>query len=299
MTDKTAPQIDKFKKYFEEKSLKTLTVANWKKIFSEELSKNFSTQTYSIAWKCLYRARPNFDCDKKPVDFFTNSTELWAPPRKKIKRQGRCNIIGQSLLYCSSNPLTTLFETKPNTGTEITIMEYKLAVEIGPICVVGVNDIIKIGDNHKKIFGNHFNNSTKESILLDDMISCVFKSKTENSETFPIYNLTNAVTQIFLHNNKNDFIPKYLIPPKTIGLIYPSVETVAVLGANIVMEPRKVKNKLKPNIAYKYKIIKRYDQHCYEIQLTHRTKKIYPNGEMVWELNQDSKVEYITDKPRK
>ena len=65
-----------------------------------------------------------------------------------------------------------------------------------------------------------------------------------------------------------------------------------------VMEPKDVENKLRPNIAYKYKIINRHDQHFYEILLTHRTKKIYPNGEMIWEINHDCKIEYITDLPR-
>lgn len=298
MRDKLISIIDNFKRYFEESNFKTLTVMDWKNIFSKELSHIFSTRPYSIDPKWLYRARLNFDCDKRPIDFFKNTSALWAPPRKKIKQQGRCNTAGQSLLYCSSNPTTTLFETKPETGTEITVMEYKLLGEIGQVGVVGVKDVMTIGEDYKNIFSNHFQNSTEETMLLDDILSGVFKSKTENIKAYPIYNLTNAVTKIFLHNQKNDLIPQHLIPPKSIGLIYPSVETIITLGINIVMEPREVKNKLKPNIAYKYKIIKRHDLHFYEILLTHRTKKIYPNGEMAWELKRDNQTEYITDLPR-
>lgn len=295
MSEKTKYIIANFQKHLEEKNLRNLKIENWKNIFSKELSGLFTTRQYSINPNYLYRARPNLDCSGKPIIFFKNASDLWAPPRSKTKKQNRCNIKGQSLLYCSTCPTTTIFEVKPASGTELTIIKYKTNSKIGYLAAVGVKEIMTIGADFYEIFNSHFDNSSEETRILDDILSDVFKSKTQNTDLFPIYNLTNAITQIFLNNQKADSIPQSLKASKFVGLIYPSVETEVVLGANIVMTPKNVKNKLIANVAFKYQIIKQYDEHFYEILLSHQTKKIYPNGELAWELKQDPKAEYITD----
>src|SRR4051794_27117252 len=117
--------IEIFNNYFQDRNLKTLSVNNWKNIFSQELSQVFTTRPYTINPDWLYRARLNIGINNSPIDFFTNTTDLWAPPHEKVKAQGRCNTAGQSLLFCSSCPTTTIFELKPETGSQLTIMEYK------------------------------------------------------------------------------------------------------------------------------------------------------------------------------
>lgn len=294
MSERVEQIINNFKAHLQEDNLKQLTTQAWKAILSKELAFIFTTRPYKLDPKFLYRARPNFDNGKK-VDFFYHTSELWAPPKNKIKSQGRCNMSGQSILYCSSCSTTTLFEIKPDAGAEVTIIEYQTIGDLSPLSVVGVKEVMSVGDDFLNIFGNHFEASFEETIITDNILSAIFKSRTPDTINYPIYNLTNAIMQIFLHHQKIEGIPDNLIPPKNIGLIYPSVETHKVLGINIAVEPNAVKSLLKPIQAYRWSIIKKHDEHHYEIKLTHRTNKIFPNGEMKWRVVIDSNVEYITD----
>lgn len=293
MSERVKTIINNFKGHLQEENLRKLTTQDWKSIFSKELSFVFSTRPYMLDPKYLYRARPNIN-DGKKVDFFEHTSDLWATPRK-ITTQGRCHTKGQSMLYCSTCSTTTLFEIKPDTGSEITIIEYQSLGEIGLLGVVGANEVISVGEDYKKLFGSHFENSSEEAILIDEILSGIFKLKPPAKKDFPIYNLTNALIQIFMNNQKIKALPSKLIPSKMIGLIYPSVETHKVLGVNIAMEPMSVKNVLKPIRAFKWSIIKKHDEHRYEIKLTHQTSKIWPNGEMRWGIVIDSKVEFLTD----
>jgi hypothetical protein len=196
MSNSLSSIVDKFEKYLQPDNLKKFTVLDWFNIFSTELSQIFTTRPYRLDPKRLYRARFNYG-----TEYFIHSKELWAPPRK-IASQLRCNLKGQSRLYCTLNAATTLFELKPKTDTEMTVMEYKTTGEIAPLGIVGVNDIIKLNSNMIGIFGDHFINSTAESQLLDDILSKIFKFKTGDKDELSSYNLTNAITQIFLNNQK-------------------------------------------------------------------------------------------------
>lgn len=191
--------LNNLKNHLIDDNLKNLSVKNWKEIFSKELSNIFNTKTYGFNPEFVYRSRINLDKESNHINFFNNTKDLWAIPPKKAKNQGRCNLAGQSLLYCSSVPMTTIFELKPKTGESITILEYKTNGEIGPLGIVGVNDILNISEDYKRIFSNHFKNNSEESILLDNILSNIFKTKSDNTINFPIYNLTNAITQIFLN----------------------------------------------------------------------------------------------------
>jgi hypothetical protein len=282
--------IEKFGKYFEPNEVKVRTISQWKDIFSNELSYVFSTKPYGVDFKWLYRAR-KID---KGDELFDHTKKLWAPPRKKVSDTGRCNVKNQSMLYLSSHVTTVLFEIKPSETEKLLVMEYQSLGEIGPLNIIGVRDIIQINDSFNALFKNHFENSTDESTLTDDFLSIIFKSKTQFELGYNSYNLTNAIAQIFLHNQKG--LDKNMpMPPKSIGIIYPSVETVKVLGANLVVNPLNAKSKLKPKKCYCYDILRKHDEHHYEIKLTHETSKIYDSGQMKWNLLFDQKVEYITD----
>jgi hypothetical protein len=297
MASDTSPIIENFRKHLSPENLRNLGVSEWKEIISGELSQIFSTRTYSFNPVYLYRARLNFDSNGKAVEFFDNVKDLWAPPYKNVKKQGRCNMPRQSLLYCSTNPTTTLFELSPETDVEKTVIEYKCIDEIKNLAIIGVNEVVSVANDYGRIFGNHFNGRKEETILLDEMLSLIFRGKTRNTQTIPIYNLTNAITQIFL--NKQPRLSPFgtPLPPTNVGLIYPSVETSQPLGANLVLDPFAVKEHLKPSIAYKYKIIRKYSADFFDILQTHKTSKIYPNGQMVWESCYDSKIEHITHLP--
>ncbi|MCX6185897.1 MAG: hypothetical protein NTU43_02730 [Bacteroidetes bacterium] len=291
MTENEYSIVEKFKNQLTANNLIKYSVKDWKCFLSQQLSMKFSTKTYNYNPEYLYRARLNFNEKKEPVDFFCQSNELWAPPFKKATIQ-RCNLAGQSMLYCSTCATTTIFEINPIPNTEITIMEYKCSEEIKQLSILGLEQIVSINDNLKNIFGNHLNGKSEETIIIDKILSSIFKSRNIKCSKVPIYNLTNAITQIFLNKQQGDFFAK-----QNIGLIYPSVETKKVLGANIVMNPKVTKQILKPNIAYKYKILKAHSPHHFEILLTNKTSNIADNGFMNWEVISDPIIENITDLP--
>lgn len=280
-----------------DKNINMLSVDDWKNVLSSSLAFKYTTKPYDINPKILYRARPNFDSERKPIDFFTHTKELWAPPAKCVGKDGRCNVKGQSTLYCATSVTTTLFEVRPDTGEELTFMDYDVTGDITSLGIVGCKEITLLGDDYNDIFGGHFNDSSNDAETLDDVLSKVFK--TRHSKEYPIYNLTNAVFQTFTDAPKKDIVPDFLKPPKFNGVIYPSLATDKLLGINIAMDPDAVKHLLKPFSAYKYKVLKKIDDHHYEIILTHRTSNIAENGELTWTENENAVVEKITDTPQK
>lgn len=279
-----------------DKNIKVLSVDEWKKTLSSSLAFKYTTKPYNINPNILFRARPNFDCNKKPIDFFKHTDELWAPPAKCVGRPGRCNVTRQSTLYTATSVVTTLFEVRPNTGDELTFMRYNVTGNITSLGVVGCKEIAALGDDYNGIFGGHFNGSSKDAETLDDILSKIFR--TYNHEDYPIYNLTNAVYQIFTDEPKKDLVPDFMKPPKFNGVIYPSLATDKLLGINIALDPDAVKSSLKTVIAFKYKVLKKHDEHNYEIILTHKTDNINANGDMTWEENKKAKVEFISDLPK-
>lgn len=278
-----------------DKNIKTLSIQDWKNLLSTELAFVFTTKTYDVNPNYLYRARSNIDGNNKPIDLFKNVDELWAPPSKFINRDGRCNIKGQSILYCATSPTTTLFEIKPNYGEDVTIIDYDVIQKIKNLSVIGYKEIILIDDYYKAIFGEHLINSTRDSIILDGLLSAIFKSS--HSKEYPIYNLTNAIFQIFTDEPQNDLVPDLLKLPKCNGLIYPSIATDKLLGINIAMDPDAVKEILRPYAAYKLKVKDKLDEHHYIIARTHVTENINALGEMSWIELDVPIVEQITDLP--
>jgi len=277
------------------KNIRTLSIQEWKSLLTSEMAFIFSTKTYNLNPNYLYRARTNYDDNKVPIDFFIHVEDLWAPPDKCINRDGRCNIKGQSTLYCATSPTTTLFEIKPDTGEELTIIDYSVLRKIENLGIVGCKEISLLGDDYKAIFGQHLNGSTRETETLDDTLSAIFKSN--HTVEYPIYNLTNAIYQIFTVDSRNDLVPDFLKLPKFNGLIYPSIATNKLLGINIAMDPAAAKEILKPYTAYKYKVKYKIDDHHYLMTRTHMTKNIDTSGVLTWEQLYRPIEECITDLP--
>lgn len=289
------PILLNFRKSIKDYNYNKLSVDDWVNIISDEMSLNYITTPYKLDPKVLFRARVNADGDGNKIDFFTNISDLWAPADKDVKKQGRCNTKGQSLLYCSSSLLTTLYEVRPQPNHDITIIEYESLGEIGLLGVLGVTSLIPVSADYKKIFKKHHKHMTKKALLLDNHFAEIFKSKDENSEEFPIYNLTNALSQIFLTNTKSNLFPPHVISPSFKGLVYPSVSTRKALGMNMAFYPNDVKDALKPFRAYKYKILEKYSEHKYAVVMTHFTKDISDIGSFSWVENVKCRVEITND----
>lgn len=241
----------------------------------------------------MYRARPNKDSNGNPIEFFNDLTDLWAPPAKCISKDGRCNVAGQSTLYCSTSITTTLFEVRPNTNEELTFIEFEVQDQIKNLAIVGCKEIMGLGGAWAEIFGGHFNGSSKEAEELDDALSKIYRMY--HKADYPIYNITNAVFQMFMITPEAGSLPKGVIAERFNGLIYPSLATNQLLGINIAMDPEAVKPLLKPMNCFKYKVIEKIDDNRYRIILTHRSSAISSNGEITWIEQPNPRIESVTD----
>lgn len=289
------PILLNFQESIKDSKYNKLSVEEWVDIISKEMSLNYITTPYNLDPKVLFRARVNVDKDGNKIDFFTKTSELWAPTDQDVTKQGRCNPIGQSLLYCSSSLLTALYEVRPKPNQDITIIEYESVGEIGLLGILGVNSLIPVSSDYEKIFKEHHEHMTEKALLLDNHFAEIFKSKDENSNEFPIYNLTNALSKIFLTNTKTDLFPPHTISPSFKGLVYPSVATRKALGMNMAFYPNEVKGALKALRAYKYKILEKYSEHKYAVVGTHYTNDISDNGIFSWVENPKCRVEITND----
>jgi hypothetical protein len=283
-----------FRESIKDERYNKLRVEDWVNLISKEMSLNYITTPYNLDPKILFRARLNIDKDGNKIDFFNTTSELWAPSDEDVKRQGRCNTKGQSLLYCSSNLLTTFYEVRPIPNYDISIIEYKSVGEIGLLGILGVKSLIPVSNDFRAVFENHHKHMTEKALFLDNHFADIFKSNEENSDEFPIYNLTNALSQIFLTNTKTDLLPPHVIAPSFKGLVYPSVLTRKPLGMNMAFYPAEVKEALKPYRAYKYKVLEKYDEYRYAIVGTHYTNEIREDGILNWVENRKCTIE-ITD----
>jgi hypothetical protein len=270
-------------------------IDDWVNLISDVMASKYITTPYNLDPKYLYRARPNIGCDDKPIDFFNFTSDLWAPPIEKVKKLGRCNSAGQRILYCSNSCLTSIFEIQPEAGQELTLIEYRSTGIIGLFGILGVEHLKDVNEEHNRVFSKHFNHLNKDSILLDNLLSEIFTTKSVNSLDFPIYNLTNAIANIFLINEKRQLHDQSIIAPTFKGLVYPSVATASNLGINFAMYPDMVKEFLIPTKAYKYKVLQKYDANHMSVIITHQTSSILADGVLNWVVKTESDAEYITD----
>src|SRR3954464_4125687 len=134
-------------------NIKTYSLTDWKRTFSSSMAFRYTTKPYRLNPTVLYRARPNLDSEKKPIDFFDHVKDLWAPPAECVNKPGRCNTVGQSTLYCSTSVTTSLFEVRPDSGQDVTFMEYQVLDDIQNLGIVGCKEIMVLGGAWTEIFG--------------------------------------------------------------------------------------------------------------------------------------------------
>jgi len=277
------------KSFLIESDFKTILEA-----FEFAFNKTYLTLQYRFNPNYLYRGRRNWDNNRKlKIDLYENISELWAPPEVPDLPQGRCNLPGQSLFYCTQNCAAILFELDAQPEELITIGVYKCQDEMFPLGINGAGKISTIDEQHFKIFKDHYNNLSLEHKFLQKNVDKLFR---ETSTKF--YNASNAITSIFLNNNTNlEQILGNIAPPNFVGFIYSSVAT-KLNTYNIVLQPNYAKTALLPIEFHRYKIIERPTPNHYVIQKTHSSNDIETDGKINWLKNKPSIIEYITDIPK-
>jgi hypothetical protein len=162
----------------------------------------------------------------KSIEEIYNVDHLWALKSEDVKSIGRCNKLGQSILYCSNHQATTFTELdlQPGDIYVSTRYETKLPIESHYITIIILGD-----DITKYYLDNEFNpdkhvdfrtqlnqkNRIKHD-LIDRFVTRMFQNKVFNQNAHH-YNITSAITNFYFN----------CLEAKAIelgGIIYPSVK---------------------------------------------------------------------------
>ncbi|GAB3667289.1 hypothetical protein GCM10028791_43000 [Echinicola sediminis] len=163
----------------------------------------------------VHRIRIN-DGDK----LFYSLNDLWCPPKHLITRLGRCNDIGDQMLYVSGGGHTCLSETNPKIGDTVTCVEFEVAEKFN-VVEIGVLQNIKREKYFQQYaalnnYGTHyFYNGNDNLIKLDKTL-----------KEFIIKEFTKTVLpeEGFLYKKSIAITKHFLGAPEIKGIMYPSTK---------------------------------------------------------------------------
>lgn len=212
----------------------------------------------------LYRARKhnhlegNIDKNNK-FHLFKSENEFWNPPPEHCIL-GRCQIKGESLLYCSTSWETTISEVKPSIDDFVSVSIYHarrhpdnpntfLGSRIVPIGVQYLSEI----DHLKHMFKDYnFEGRNPELYKLDNLLDDLFH-KNVNPDQEYIYNLSTAVTRCMMKN-----ILKGEAEQQMHGMIYSSIARNKT-DYNFVLRPIHARTTYSLNRVQTFQIIETTD----------------------------------------
>jgi hypothetical protein len=161
------------------------------------------------------------------------------PPEKSIKKYGRANLIGKSVLYAAFIFPTVLSENTPEIGDLVTVSDWKLKENDNPLIVYPIFDYY----NSKELqLLSEFNRITKDlpenlkDILIVDacMIASAFSKFVEKGKEIN-YTLSAHLSDKIFNELQNGKIE---------AIIYPSVKD-GVESSNIALKPEVFNQKYK------------------------------------------------------
>lgn len=159
------------------------------------------------------------------------------PPKDKVKKYGRANLIHQSILYATFDYLTALSEMRPNVEEKITVSYWKLKSDYD-LCVTPIfKNTTKDGVVHNelslraKMLSNNllkqYDDNTKKQIeIILQFIADSF-SKDVNAQNHFDYYLSSHYANRLLYEFENGELD---------ALLYPSVRQSLTLS-NVAIKP--------------------------------------------------------------
>ncbi len=171
-------------------------------------------------------------------------SKLKYPPKESVKRYGRANMIGESVLYATFNPLTALNEMRPEIGDYITESQWNQKEET-QLCYSPI--FLKTGDNKSGIL-----NETSIHMFTMFMTELDKKPKEQGQQ---VYDLMKFIAECFSkeakYGNHLDYFLSAHIASKILyvfengeaeAILYPSVKENLTLN-NICIKPEVFDNK--------------------------------------------------------
>lgn len=185
-----------------------MSVDELKKNVAEKISSlgNYNRSIWpNLTLKGFYRARIHNRLEGVSKDgnlkIFENENEFWNPPAECIKDFGRCNDIGESLLYCTNNWETAIAEVKPSGGKflSMSIFELKDKNSGCRIAPIGIHYLSKIDDlvNANMFKDFDFQDRNKDFVKLDSFLDDLFHLDVKEDEKYK-YKISIAVTKCLM-----------------------------------------------------------------------------------------------------
>lgn len=219
----------------------------------------------------FYRTRLNINSQNEDTSLVMTYS---FPPANICKDNGRANLAGKSVFYCSNDPIAAIIECKPEIGNEgyLSVWEgiAKREVKSGiflPNNLPRMNHWDILGqesyENWTKYISENHPNYSKHFVELYDFIN---KKFIDEKKPYP---LTSFLSNEMLFNNSHkDFF------------IYPSVIANSKLS-NIAFHPNSVIENLKFSKVIKFKVINIENNNIIfnlgKVGTLHETKMIWKN----------------------
>jgi hypothetical protein len=158
------------------------------------------------------------------------------PPKESVKKYGRANLIGQSVLYATFDYITALSEMRPETNETITVSYWKLKSEYD-LCVTPIyKNSTKDGVVHNELslraqilsykMLNQYDENVKNQIqIILQFIADAFSKEVQEGNHFD-YFLSSHYANRLLYEFENGEID---------GILYPSVRQSLTLS-NIALK---------------------------------------------------------------
>lgn len=158
------------------------------------------------------------------------------PPKECVKKYGRANMIGQSVLYATFDYITALSEMRPEVGEKITVSYWKLKTEYD-LCVTPIfKNSTKNGVVHNelslnaqilsyKMLQQYDENVRKQIQIILQFIADAFSKEVQDGNHFDYY-LSSHYANRLLYEFENGELD---------GILYPSVRQSLTLS-NIALK---------------------------------------------------------------
>lgn len=203
----------------------------------------------------LYRVRPIIEGEK-----FEKFSDIWYPPKEFVSRRGRINNVGESVLYCSFDKVSPIFECSLKPGDWYAIIQYK----IKDGCSVQVTNVLN----------NEIPSTISKNALLNHKIVNQF---IYNEFTKPV-----GIGTEFLYRSSQSICQNLMDVPNCDGYLYPSIASYHK-GHNVALKAKSVDD----NIEFVCVLICKLEDYnietaSYRFYLKHKAK-----------LNIDGELEYL------
>ena len=159
------------------------------------------------------------------------------PPKEYVKKYGRANMVGQSVLYATFDYLTALSEMRPEIDEKITVSYWKLKSDYD-LCVTPIfkntttdgivhNELsLRARMLSNKMLKQYDDNVRKQIEIILQFIADAFSKRTEDGNNFDYY-LSAHYANRLLYEFENGELD---------GILYPSVRQSLTLS-NIALKP--------------------------------------------------------------